>query len=123
MYLTYAIYAICVLLLLWGGKFSGFGKEKFHEDSTSLEVTKSLRGFAAIGVILHHISQETAFQNANGWNAPGEISIFVNYGYKFVAIFFVTVPFPLPAFPVISLSMLSPFPVPPGVFCPDRYYK
>ena len=88
MYLTYAVYAICVLLLLWGGKFSGFGKEKFHEDSTSLEVTKSLRGFAAIGVILHHISQETAFQNANGWNAPGEISIFVNYGYKFVAIFF-----------------------------------
>jgi len=91
MYTTYAVYAICILLLLWGGKFAGFKSEKLHEDSTSLDVFKSLRGFAAIGVILHHISQENAFQYANiakGWNTPGELDIFVNYGYKFVAIFF-----------------------------------
>lgn len=91
MYTTYVIYGLCVLLLLWGGKFAGFGKDKFHEDCASLEITKSLRGFAAIGVILHHISQENAFQYANmakGWGHPGELSIFVNYGYKFVAIFF-----------------------------------
>ena len=91
MYLTYAVYAICIVLFIWGGKFAGFGKEKFHEDSSSLEVTKGLRGFAAIGVILHHISQEEVFQNANvakGIWAPGELSIFVNAGYLFVAIFF-----------------------------------
>ena len=91
MYLTYVVYAICLLLFIWGGKFAGFGKEKFHENSSTLEVTKSLRGFAAIGVILHHISQEETFQNANvakGIYAPGELSIFVNAGYLFVAIFF-----------------------------------
>ena len=91
MYTTYVIYALCIGLLLWGGKFAGLKKDQFHEDCASLEVTKSLRGFAAIGVILHHISQENAFQYANmakGWGTPGELSIFVNYGYKFVAIFF-----------------------------------
>ena len=95
MVLSISVYIICVILLIWGGKYAGFGKDKFHQDSTSLEITKSLRGFAAIGVILHHISQENAFQYANmkigtsggGW-VPGELSIFVNYGYKFVAIFF-----------------------------------
>ena len=61
MYLTYAVYALCLVLLVWGGKFAGFGR-RFHEDSTSLPVMKSLRGFAALGVILHHISQEAAFQ-------------------------------------------------------------
>ena len=88
MYTTYVIYGLCVLLLLWGGKFSGFKNTQFHENSSSLEVMKSLRGFAAIGVILHHISQEDAFQQANGYGKLGEISIFVNAGFLFVAIFF-----------------------------------
>ena len=91
MYTTYIIYAFCLILLFWGGKFAGFGKEKFHEDYFSLDVSKSLRGLAAFGVLLHHISQEDAFQNINmmkGWGVPGELSIFVNYGFKFVAIFF-----------------------------------
>ena len=88
MYTTYVIYGLCVLLLLWGGKFSGFKNTQFHENSSSLEVMKSLRGFAAIGVILHHISQEDAFQQANGFGKPGELSIFVNAGFIFVAIFF-----------------------------------
>lgn len=88
MYTTYITYLLFLGLLVWGGKFAGFGKGKFHEDCASLEVTKSLRGFAALGVILHHISQENAFQWANGWGKPGELSLFVNAGYKFVAIFF-----------------------------------
>ena len=58
MYLTCAVYGLCILLLIWGGKFAGFKSTQFHEDSTSLEITKSLRGFAALGVILHHISQD-----------------------------------------------------------------
>lgn len=81
MYLTYVTYALLVILLLWGGKFAGFQKE-YHDDFMSLEVTKSLRGFAAIGVILHHISQEQPFQEAH------ELGLFVNIGYLFVAIFF-----------------------------------
>ena len=88
MYTTYVIYFLCVLLLFWGGKFAGFKNTQFHDNSSSLEVMKSLRGFAAIGVILHHISQEDAFQQANGYGKLGEISIFVNAGFLFVAIFF-----------------------------------
>ena len=89
MYLTYTVYVLILALFIWGGKFAGFKKDQFHEDSSSLDSMKSLRGFAAIGVILHHISQEQAFQWANKFGAkPGELSIFVNAGYLFVAIFF-----------------------------------
>ena len=89
MYLTYTVYLLILLLLLWGGKFAGFKKEDFHEDSASLDSFISLRGFAAIGVILHHISQENAFQWAGGgYGKPGELSIFVNAGFLFVSIFF-----------------------------------
>ena len=88
MYLTYTVYALVIALLIWGGKFAGFKKDQFHEDSSSLDSMKSLRGFAAIGVILHHISQEGAFQQAGGYGKPGEMSIFVNAGFLFVAIFF-----------------------------------
>ena len=45
---------------------------------------KSLRGFAAIGVILHHISQEMIFQNGK------VLTPFVNAGAFFVAIFAVS---------------------------------
>lgn len=90
-YLTYVVYALILFLLIWGGKFAGFKNTHFHQDSSSLEVMKSLRGFSAIGVILHHISQEGAFQRANmsgrTW-VPGELNIFVNAGYLFVGIFF-----------------------------------
>ncbi len=85
---SYIIYALCAVLLIWGGKFAGFKKNQFHEDSSSLEVTKALRGFAAIGVIIHHISLEQAFQKANGNGVPGELSLFLNAGYRCVAIFF-----------------------------------
>ncbi len=80
MYLSYIIYAICLFIFLWGISFAKRGQ--FHTDYLSRDVTMSLRGFVAIGVILHHISQEEVFQTA------GEISIFVNAGYMYVAIFF-----------------------------------
>ena len=78
--ITYSVYAVCLLLILWGGKFAGF--KKFHDDFMDLEVTKAVRGIAAIGVILHHISQEQDFQET------GVMSLFVNIGFLFVAIFF-----------------------------------
>ena len=80
MYLTYTIYALCLFVFLWGISFAKRGQ--FHTDYLSRDITMSLRGFAAIGVILHHISQEEVFQSS------GEISIFVNAGYEYVAIFF-----------------------------------
>ena len=78
--ITYSVYAVFLLLILLGGKFAGF--KKFHDDFMDLEVTKAVRGIAAIGVILHHISQEQDFQEA------GVISLFVNIGFLFVSIFF-----------------------------------
>lgn len=80
-----------ISLIIWGGKLpqkGEDGKRHLHKDSMSLEATKGLRGIAAIGVILHHISQESAFQQANGWGKPGELFYFVNAGYLFVAVFF-----------------------------------
>ena len=80
MYLTYAIYFLCLCLFIWGISFAKRGQ--FHDDYLGRDVMMSIRGFAAIGVILHHISQEEVFQ------AAGEIGIFVNAGYLFVSLFF-----------------------------------
>ena len=78
---TYIVYAVFFLLMIIGGKFK-WRKGQYHEDSTSVEVMKSLRGLAALGVILHHISQDATFQQAK------TMSLFVNAGHFFVAIFF-----------------------------------
>ena len=88
MYLTYAVYVLILALVIWGGKFAGLKKDQFHEDSSSQDSFMSLRGFAAIGVILHHFSQENAFQWAGGYGKPGELFVFVNAGFLFVSVFF-----------------------------------
>lgn len=88
--LTTVTLVLFLALMIWGVKFpqkGEDGKRHLHNDSMSLEATKGLRGIAAIGVILHHISQESAFQQANGWGKPGELYMFVNAGYLFVAVF------------------------------------
>ena len=80
--LEQVVFYLYLILFIWGGS-NKFGKKlEFNDDYTSLDVMKSLRGFAAIGVILHHISQEQAFQER------GVMSAFVNAGAYFVAIFF-----------------------------------
>ena len=71
-----------LILFIWGGT-NKFGKKlEFNDDFASLEAMKSLRGFAAIGVLLHHISQEDIFQNNK------VLSPFVGAGAYFVAVFF-----------------------------------
>lgn len=78
-----AIVAYLFISLFFWGASNKFGKkDEFNEDFLSLETMKSLRGFAALGVILHHISQEAVFQQ------EGILSPFVNAGAYFVAIFF-----------------------------------
>ena len=80
--LEQVIFYLYLILFFWGGS-NKFGKKlEFNDDFTSLDAMKSLRGFAAIGVILHHISQEEIFQQ------KGILSPFVNAGAYFVAIFF-----------------------------------
>ncbi len=82
---TIASQIVCysfIILFIWGASVKFGKKNEFNDDFTSLEVMKSLRGFAAIGVIIHHISQEPFFQE------EGVLSAFVNAGAYFVAIFF-----------------------------------
>lgn len=79
--LNLIVTAIIIFILIYGMKFAGFGKN-FHDDFLSMDSTKSIRGLAAIGVILHHISQESYFQNTK------TLSAFVNAGPYMVAIFF-----------------------------------
>ena len=79
MYLSYVVIGLLIVLMLWGGKFSGF--KEFHEDHFGLENTRSLRGIAALGVIVHHISQRDFFQDS------GELHSFVNAGFLFVSVF------------------------------------
>ena len=74
-------YYFLIVLCFWGAKVK-FGRKEFNEDFASLDTMKSLRGFAAIGVILHHISQEDIFQKSK------VLTPFVNAGAYFVAIFF-----------------------------------
>lgn len=81
MSITAIVYILLILLIIWGGKLK-IKPNEFNEDYLSLEVMKSLRGFAAIGVILHHISQEEKFQLGH------KLSLFVNAGAVFVSIFF-----------------------------------
>jgi len=71
-----------VSIFIWGRSNKLLKKNEFNEDFLSLETMKSLRGFAAIGVILHHISQQQTFQQ------EGILLPFVNAGAYFVAIFF-----------------------------------
>lgn len=71
-----------VYIFVWGRSNKLFKKNEFNDDFLSLDTMKSLRGFAAMGVILHHISQEPVFQQ------EGILLPFVNAGAYFVAIFF-----------------------------------
>ena len=80
--LDQVVFYLYLILFIWGGT-NKFGKKlEFNEDFLSLDAMKSLRGFAALGVILHHISQEEIFQQKQ------VLSPFVNAGAYFVAIFF-----------------------------------
>ena len=76
------VYGLIFLILFWGGTNKFGKKNEFNEDYASLEVMKSIRGIAAIGVMLHHVSQEFGFQEV------GALSPFVNAGAYFVSVFF-----------------------------------
>lgn len=78
--LSYVVYALLLCLILYGMKFAG--KERFHDDFMSLEVTKCLQGICAVCIMLHHVSQTPAFRQTK------DLSIFPDAGFLFVGIFF-----------------------------------
>ncbi len=82
MILSIVVYVLFAALIVWGGKFAGFRDTEFYEDSFSLDVTKSLRGIAAFGIILHHIAQNELFQQTE------TLFLFRDAGVLFVSIFF-----------------------------------
>ncbi len=60
-------------------------KGEIHEDFLSLKVTKGIQGFAAVGIMLHHLAQNaTEFGNVS----KGLIGIYNDFGVIFTAIFF-----------------------------------
>lgn len=80
LHLSIITYSLFALLAIIGIKFAGLSK--FNDDFMSLNKTKALRGLAAVGVILHHISQQQVFQKTN------TLTFFCEIGIYFVAIFF-----------------------------------
>ena len=62
--LDQVVFYLYLILFIWGGSNKFGRKLEFNDDFTSLDAMKSLRGFAAMGVILHHISQEEVFQKS-----------------------------------------------------------
>lgn len=79
-----SIYILILLgVLVFGTKKAKKGE--FHEDFLSLDVAKGLQGFAAIGIMLHHLAQSiTNF----GAVDKGLITVFNSFGVLFTAMFF-----------------------------------
>ena len=79
-----AVYLVLFLgLLVWGCKRTPKGS--FHDDFLDYPVMKNLQGFAAMGVILHHVTQTvTQYGRFN----KGLINVMVDAGVFFTALFF-----------------------------------
>lgn len=76
---TFVILISLALLLLVGIKPSKL--REWQEEPLSLERSKAIQGFAAVAIIVHHLSQELA-------QKAGTIGFFEGLGVLFVGIFF-----------------------------------
>ncbi len=72
-----------VLILVWGCKIAKKGE--FHEDFLSYSIVKGLQGFTALGVVLHHVTQDVT---QYGSYDKGLINVFVDAGVLFTGTFF-----------------------------------
>lgn len=86
-YLTYAVYIILPIVLLWKAKPHSIIGE-WNEEFLSLEQTKAFQGFLTVCIMLHHIGQKTCAS----WIWPPERIIhgldpFVPAGYVMVSFF------------------------------------
>ena len=80
MLVSILIYGLTLAVFLWGSSFAKAGQIK--SDYLSLENSNATKGLACIGVFLHHVSQNPAFQNS------ADIKFFEPIGFIFVGIFF-----------------------------------
>ncbi len=76
---TYVILVALALLLFIGIKPSKL--REWQEEPLSLDKSKAIQGFAAVAIIVHHLSQELA-------ETAGAIGFFSELGVIFVGIFF-----------------------------------
>ena len=74
---------LLVVVLAWGCKIAK--KNEFHEDFLSFPIIKGVQGFAALAVILHHVTQEVT---QYGRYDKGAINVFVDAGVLFTGLFF-----------------------------------
>ena len=74
---------LLLIILLIGCKMAKKGE--FHEDFMGYSVIKGLQGFAALVVILHHVTQDVT---QYGSQYKGAINIFVDAGVLFTGLFF-----------------------------------
>lgn len=84
--LVYFYYPILAFVLFFGVKRAPKGA--FHGDFLSLQQTKALQGFAAIGVVFHHIGQNTCAPWLPSDNIIHGLEPFVPIGYLLVSLFF-----------------------------------
>ncbi|NLG03214.1 MAG: acyltransferase [Clostridia bacterium] len=85
MYNLFESISILVLYIVLAAGFKKSAKGEFHEDFMSLKVTKGLQGFAAVGIMLHHLVQSiTKYGEIN----YGPLNLFNDVGVLFAGMFF-----------------------------------
>lgn len=72
-----------LVVLVWGCKRAKKGT--FHEDFLSYPIIKGVQGFAALAVVLHHVTQDVT---QYGQHYKGIINVFVDAGVLFTGLFF-----------------------------------
>ena len=76
------VFFLFISLFFWGARIKIGKNNEYNEDYSDLVKIKSLRGLAAIGILIHHISREPIFQE------EGIFPLLVNAGPYLVSIFF-----------------------------------
>lgn len=74
---------VLLVVLVVGVKISK--KKEFHEDFLSLNITKGIQGFAAVAIMMHHLTQTVTQYGAIN---KGIITIFNEFGVLFAGTFF-----------------------------------
>lgn len=88
MSLVYCIFFVAIFfaILLFKAKF--FTKGTWNDEVLSLNQTKSILGFCAIGIVFHHLAQKTCAPWLNQEVIVHGLDFFLNLGHLFVALFF-----------------------------------
>ena len=83
--LTIIIPILFISLLFVQSKF--YKKDEWNEDYLSKTQTKIIKGFCAVGIVLHHLAQKTAAPWLESKYIIHGLDFFVNIGYLFVGAF------------------------------------